>query len=190
VRSVAGDFLAPHKCGISGCGAGHLRSRLHGRRKALTPCLFFDVAVGASRIDPNGVVRRRRLNSAPPACESRQRNSSGVRSVVAEKPRQRHRWQPLKLRSLYEPARTLFEHHDDARSCVVRRHRRRVCQHRQWSPSNPHHRAVHEPDRAHGLGRAASARSCERKLIFQMRGVPGACSPGSVEWTVEHARTA
>jgi hypothetical protein len=50
-----GDFLAPHKCDIGGCGAGHLQSRIHIRRKALAPCLFFDVAAGASRIDPDDV---------------------------------------------------------------------------------------------------------------------------------------
>lgn len=50
-----GDFLAPHKCDVSGCGAGHLQSRLHGRREALAPCLFFDVAAGTGRIDPDDV---------------------------------------------------------------------------------------------------------------------------------------
>ena len=50
-----GDFLAPHKCDVSGRGAGRLQSRLHGRREALAPCLFFDVAAGTSGIDPDDV---------------------------------------------------------------------------------------------------------------------------------------
>jgi hypothetical protein len=98
-----GDFLAPHKCDISGCGAGHLQSRLHGRREALAPCLFFDVAAGTSRIDPDDVSDEMSGKQGATGLRMPPAQSSGVRSVVAETLRrdeglERHRWRRRNFR--------------------------------------------------------------------------------------------
>ena len=85
-----GDFLAPHKRDISGCGAGHLRSRIHVRREALAPCLFFDVAAGASRIDPDDVreetsVEQRGLHAKAAGPKAQAFVASSPKSYVATK---------------------------------------------------------------------------------------------------------
>jgi hypothetical protein len=92
-----GDFLAPHKCDVTGCGAGHLQYRLRGRREALARCLFFDVAARTSRIDPDDVSDEMSGKQGAAGFRKPPAQSSGVRGVVAETLRrderpERHRW--------------------------------------------------------------------------------------------------